>query len=75
MDTVTAVWMLKGAVVLAGLIAVLRLFVKEYEATAEAMAGPIARAALERERRRQTNTPGPRVTLSPAGDAANAPRT
>ena len=69
MDTATAAVFAKGAVVFIGVMVFLHLLVKEYQCMAESMAGKIARAALDRARKERGETPQPRLTLSPAGDA------
>ena len=68
MDTATAVLLAKGAIVIAGLVVFLRHLVKEYDRVAKSMAGAIARAALDRERRESAppRQERPRVTVSPA---------
>lgn len=74
MDTALALLIAKGATVLLGLTIFLRLLVVHYDEAAEEMAETVARAALERERQERAAAAGkPRVTLSPANDAAPEP--
>ena len=70
--TATALLMAKAGIVFTGVAVFLRFLVKEYARTAESMAGVIARAALDRERRKKADgTPGPRVTLTPAPSSSS----